>query len=169
MSTGSLLYATKVSVTKTLASLASSATFIAGRELGVIDNASPKYFDLHLGGVIRVGTTPTINTQILVFVFAPREQDAPTYPDQMTGTDAARSVTSVGVGQGFLRLAVSLNVDATTSNRDYAFGGIGLAQFFGGFLPKKIGVFVAHNTGVALNATEGQHLLDVTGINTSIV
>ena len=168
MATHKILYAAKASVTKTLISLASSGTFIAGRELGSIDNATNLYDDILLGGVIRVGTTPTINTQILVYAFAPRELDTPTWPDQMTGADAARSVTSVGVGQGFLRLAAVLAVDSTTSNRDYAFGGVALAALFGGTLPKKIGLYVSHNTVAALNATEAQHLLDYTGVNYTI-
>jgi hypothetical protein len=169
MATHKILYATSASITKTLASLASSATFVAGRELLAIDNSSNLYDDILLGGVIRVGTTPTVNTQILIFAFAPIQQDTPTWPDTMTGADAARTVTSVGVGQGFLRLAAALNVDATTSNRDYAFGGVSLASLFGGTMPKKCGLFLAHNTGVALNATEGQHLLNITGVNYTIV
>lgn len=168
MATHSILYRTKASVTKTLTALASSATFVAGRELGSIDNASNLYDDYLLGGVIRVGTTPTVNTQILVYVFAAREQDTPTWPDVFAGSDAAKTLTSAGVGQGFLRLAVALAVDSTTSNRDYAFGGISIAGLFGFTLPKKIGIFVTHNTGVALNATEGQHLLDVSGVNWTI-
>lgn len=169
MSTHKILYAAKASITKTLASLASDTTFSAGRELGFIDNASNLYDDIILGGVIRVGTTPTINKQILVFAFAARELDTPTWPDQMTGSDAARSLTSVGVGQGFLRLAAALAVDSTNSNRDYPFAGVSLGALFGGTLPKKIGLYVAHNTVAALNATEGQHLLDITGVNYSIV
>ncbi len=82
----------------------------------------------------------------------------------MDGTDSAETLTSVGVGQGFLKLAAALNVDATTSDRDYAFGPVSVAQLFGGVLPQRWSVFVSHNTGVALNATGGNHVLKYQGV-----
>lgn len=168
MSETNIKYAAASAIAWSPASLASSATFIAGREGTVIDNGTTKYVDIELSGVVRVGTTPTINTQILIFAFGLRQPDTPTYPDQMTGADAARSVTSVGVGQGFLRLVAALNVDATTSNRDYDFAGVSLLPLFGGTLPKKIGLYLAHNTGVALNATGGQHVFTMQGVTYTI-
>lgn len=168
MATHKIAYAAVGTVTISLASLATSATFVAGQESAVVDNSTNLYDDVILGGVIRVGTTPTVNTQILVFAFAPYDLDAPTYPDVMDGTDSVETLTSVGIGQGFLRLAAALSVDATTSNRDYYFSGVSLASVFGGTLPKKWSLFVAHNTGVNLNATGGQHVIKYTGVNYTI-
>jgi hypothetical protein len=156
-------YAAAATITCSLASLASSSTFQAGQESAVVDNSTNKYVDALLAGKIRVGTSPTANTQILVYVFAPAD-DTPTYPDVMDGTDSAETLTSVGVGQGFLKLAATLNVDATTSDRDYAFGPVSVAQLFGGVLPQRWSVFVSHNTGVALNATGGNHVLKYQGV-----
>jgi len=59
---------------------------------------------------------------------------------------------------GIVKLAASMISDST-SNRDYFFGPVSVAQLFGGSLPKFWGVFVAHDTAVALNATGGQHVL----------
>ena len=57
-----------------------------------------------------------------------------------------------------VRLVASMVVDAT-SNRSYYFGPVSIANLFGGTLPKFWGVYVAHDTAVALNATAGNHKL----------
>jgi hypothetical protein len=82
----------------------------------------------------------------------------------MDGTDSAETITSAGVGRGFLKLAAVLDVDATTSDRVYGFGPVALAPLFGGVLPTHWGVFVAHNTGVNLNATGGNHVFSYIGV-----
>jgi hypothetical protein len=163
MSTVTTTYAASATVTCGVESTASSSTFAAGRESSVIDNTTNKYVDALLAGKIRVGTTPTANTQILVYVFAPLD-DTPTYPDVMDGTDSAETITSAGVAQGFLKLAALISVDSATSDRDYAFGPVGIAQLFGGIMPPKWAVFVTHNTGVNLNSTAGNHFIKYTGV-----
>lgn len=165
MATVTPSYAASATVTIGLATtpLASSSTFVIGRESTVIDNTTNKYDDALLSGQVTVGTTPTTNTSINVYVFAILD-DTPTYPDVMDGTDSDETLTSAGVGQGFLRLAASLVVDSATSNRAYAFGPIAVAPLFGGVLPSKWSVFVSHNTGVALNSTAGNHFIKYIGV-----
>lgn len=155
-------YTAPATITISPASLATSATFVAGRESTVVDNTSNKFVDALVAGIVTVGTTPTINTQIVIYVFSALD-DVPTYPDVMDGTDSAETVTSVGVGRGYLKLAAILEVDATTSNRVYPFT-FTVAQLFGGIMPKRWGLFVAHNTGVNLNATGGNHVFQFWGI-----
>jgi hypothetical protein len=155
-------YAASSALTISLASLASSSTFVAGRESTAVDNTTNKYLDYLLAGKIRVGTTPTTSTEIRVYVVALME-DA-TYPDVFDGTDSAETVTSAGVRDGFAKLAAVMGVDSTTSDRDYYFGPVSVAALFGGSLPKKFAVFVTHNTGVALNATGGNHAVHVTPV-----
>jgi hypothetical protein len=167
MATTTINQAADVQLTITLASLASSAGFTAGRESTAINNTVDKYVDGHLSGRITVGATPTANTQILVYVFEPHE-DTPAWPDVMDGTDSDETLTSAGVGRGFLKLAVALDVDSTTSNRTYHFSGIAVAPLFGGVMPNRFGVFVTHNTGVALNATGGNHEISFAGIKYDI-
>jgi hypothetical protein len=166
MATVTPSYAAEATLTIGLATtpLASSSTFVGGRESTEVDNSANKYDDALLSGQITVGTTPTINTQILVYAFSRASTDTPTYPDVMDGTDSDETLTSFGVGQGFLKLLAVLNVDSTTSNRAYAFGPVSVAQAFGGVLPKFWSVFVAHNTGVALNSTAGNHFLKYVGV-----
>lgn len=165
-------YAADAQLTITLASLASSSTFVAGREATAIDNSANKYDDALLSGKITVGTTPTVNTQILVYVFAPIE-DTPTYPPVGTsvfsGTDGAVTLSTVGRGAGVLKLAASILVDSTTSDVTYPFGQVSIAQLFGGIMPKTWSVFVTHNTGVALNATGSNHQISYQGIKFDVV
>lgn len=163
MATVTPSYSASTALTITLASLASSTTFVAGRESTVVDNSSNKYYDALLTGLVTVGTTPTVNTQILVYVFGQMD-DSPTYPDVMDGTDSDETITSAGVGRGFLKLAASLDVDATTSNRAYNFGPVSVAPLFGGVLPQRWSVFVVHNTVAALNSTGGNHNIKYQGI-----
>lgn len=146
-------------VTITLASLATSSTLLAGRESTSIVNTTNLDLDHLLGGVITVGTTPTINTTIEVWCIAAREAASGTYtwPDVFDGTDSAETITSAGIKQGICRLIASIAVDATTSDRPYDFAPTSIAALFGGWLPPSYVIFVTHNTGVNLNATGGNH------------
>jgi len=157
-----LEYAASAALTLSLASLASDANLLAGRESTAISNASNKYLDILLAGKIRAGTTPTVNTTIEVWVYAGLN-DAPVYPDVLDGTDSAETLTSLNVKNAALKLAAAITVDATT-DRDYFFGPLSIAALFGGSLPKNWGVFVVHNTAVALNATGGEHVISYTPV-----
>ena len=111
--------------------------------------------------LITVGTTPTVNTVIEAWAYGSLN-DTPTYPDVFDGTDSAETVTSVTIKQASLALLAILKVDATTCNRVYAFRPVSLAAVHGGFLPKHHGLFVTHNTVVALHATAGNHVINYT-------
>lgn len=140
--------------------LASSATFVLGRETAAQDNGTNKYVDSRLSGKVTVGTGPTTNTQIRVYSFAAAD-DTPTWPDVFDGTDSDETLTSVGVGAGFLKLVSMMPVDSTTSDRTYWFTGWRSLFDLFGFQPQDWGVFVTHNTGVALNSTAGNHFIKV--------
>lgn len=164
------VYGTYQTITLGLAAtpLASSATFVAGRESSVIDNTSDKFTEVKVAGQVTVGTTPTINTQILIYVFE-RMDNTPTYPDVMDGTDSDETLTSVGVGAGFLKGPASiLSVDATTSNRIYQFS-FTVSPLFSGRIPDFWSLFVTHNTGVALNSTGGNHIFKYQGVTYQMV
>jgi hypothetical protein len=164
MATVTVSYSAATTITCGVASLASSSTFVAGRESDQVDNTSNKYVDALLQGKITVGTTPTVNTQIGVWVWGSHTSLATTARDVLDGTDSAETLTSEGIRDSFLVQAAAIRVDATTSDRTYEFGPVGLASLFGGALPQFWGVFVAHNTGVALNATGGNHEFKYTGV-----
>ena len=169
MATQTPNYTSKSALTVTLASLATSSSFIGGQESNEIDNTSNKYLDAFLEGFITVGTTPTINTQIIVYVWGAGESLATTAKDVLVGSNGARTLTSAGVGRGFLVPAAVIDVDSTTSNRRYDFGDVSVAKALGlPVLPQFWGVFVTHNTGVALNSTAGNHAVAFSGIKQDI-
>jgi len=108
--------------------------------------------------MITTGTTPTAARSINVYVYAniSSSSGTPTYSDVLDGTDSAETFTSANVMNNSVKLAASIQVD-NTSNRAYYFGPVSVASLFGGSLPKFWGVYVAHDTAVALNATAGNH------------
>jgi hypothetical protein len=144
------------SMTITLASLATSATRVAGRESSAITTAEPA-IDYQVGGKITTGTTPTVGKQIDIWVYA-SVNDTPDYPDVFDGTDSAETVTSENVRNAALKHLHTIVVDAT-SDQAYWFGPLSIADLFGGHLPKHWGIFVTHDTAVNLNATGGNHVI----------
>lgn len=167
MATVKIAYAASATITIAPQNIATSSTFVAGVESDVIDNTSNLYVDVLVGGTWTVGTTPTINTQCKIYVGSVRD-DAPAYPDVFDGTSSAETVTSAGVGAGFLKLAAVLTIDATTSDRAYGCGPFSVAQLFGGVMPLKWFLFIAHNSGVNSNTTAGNHVWKYTGITYTV-
>lgn len=152
-------------LTITIASLATSSGRLAGRESTVIDNTSNKYVDVLVSGQITTGTSPTNNTMIEVWVYAPIDVNSSTfvYPvataTALTGSDAAATFEAYQKTQ--LKQGASWLVN-NTSDRKYSFS-FSVAQLFGGVMPLKWGVFVTHDTAVNLNSTSGNHWVTYTG------
>lgn len=167
MATVNISYRASSTITINPENVASSSTFVAGVESDVYDNTTNKDVDVLIAGTWTCGTTPTANTQVLIYVVAVRD-DTPTYPDVFDGTHSAETVTSFGVGQGFMKLGGVLNVDSTTSNRAYDCAPFSVAQLFGGVCPSKFVLFVTHNTGVNSNSTAGNHVWKATGITYTV-
>lgn len=153
---------TNAALTNAIQSLASSSTWLAGYESDVVDNTTNKYLDYKVNGKVTVGTTPTASTEIRIYVVSIWE-DGSTWPDVFDGTTGAETVTSAGVGAGFLKLAAVLPVDATTSDRPYPFE-FSVASLFGGVCPDKFVLFTTHNTGANLNSTGGNQVFNVKGV-----
>lgn len=164
MATRSQSYGTAVTGTGGINSLATSSTWVAGYEWFIIDNSTELAIDYFVDLVIRCGTTPTINTEIRVYTFA--SYDGSTYPDVFDGTPSAETVTSAGVRDSFCKLAGVGIVDSTTSDRDYPIQ-FNLSSFYP-TMPKKVGIFVTHSSGVNLNATAGNQKYAALPIHESI-
>lgn len=163
MATATVNYSSNTSITISPASLASSSTLVAGRESNEIDNTSNKYVDALLSGKITVGTTPTANTVIGIYVWGAETSLGATAIDVLDGTDSAETLTNTGV-LGNLRLAGAIAVLAATSDITYYLLPTSVAALFGGVMPKYWGLFIAHNTGVNLNSTSGNHAFEYVGI-----
>jgi hypothetical protein len=152
MSELKLKYATPAAITITsLNSLATSATRVAGAESAAINNGTTKYVDVLVSGKVKVGTTPTVNKQIDIWVYASHDE-TPTYPDVLDGTDSAETLTSAEVRNVALRLAAVIVVTATT-DVVYWVAPFSIAALFGGLMPLNWGLFITHDTVATLNAS----------------
>jgi hypothetical protein len=156
-------YGAATTHTITLASLASDTNLIAGRQGTVIDNTTELAIDCHVGGFVTTGTSPTSGRQIEVWAFG--SYDGTTYSAGAGATDANFSPT----GEKTLMRRLEVIPTDNTSNHKYEFGPYSIATAFGGFVPRKWGVFFVHNTAVALNATGGNHEVKHTPIQTQSV
>lgn len=152
-------------LTITLASLAESATRVAGRESTAVASAEPAV-DYLVGGKITTGTSPTSGEQIDVWVYG-AVNDTPTYPDTITGSDAGVTLSSANIRNSALRLAATVIVDST-NDETYWVAPFSVASLFGGILPTHWGLFVTQSTDANLNATAGNHAFSATPIYSNV-
>ena len=146
-------YGTSTTITNAIASLASDTNLLAGYESAVIDNTTDGYEDIILSGKVTTGTSPTAARQIEVWAVA---WDSNAWPDVFDGTSSAETITSSDIKNAICKCVAILPTN-NTSDRTYSYTGISARQVFGGVLPSKFVLFQVHNTGVALNATAGNH------------
>jgi len=163
MATASLNYAAATAITIGSASLASSSTFVVGRESTEVDNTTNEYIDVLLEGFETVGTTPTADTEIRVYAWGSHTSLATAAKDDLDGADGTRTISSAGARDSFMVRVATIRVDAATSDHKYHYGPISLRDIFGE-IPQYRGIFVTHNTGVNLNSTAGNHEHKYTGI-----
>jgi len=155
MATATVNYSSNTTITMDLANLATSSTFLAGRESSQIDNTSNKFVDALVSGFVSVGTTPTANTVIGIYVYGAATSLATTPLDPgsstggLDGTDSAETLSNAGI-LAALKLGASIAVPAATSDLQYMVLPFSVASLFGGVMPKFWGLFVSHNTAVNL-------------------
>lgn len=150
-----------IALSLNLASLADDNTNgIAGRSSGVVDNTTNLDLDHILSGFIKAGTSPTAGRTIEVWVWGAIQivSGTPSYPDGITGSDANKTFTSRNILLSGLAPVRSITVDATTGNV-YPIKPTSIASCFDGVLPPYWGIFILNRTGVALDATAGNHVL----------
>jgi hypothetical protein len=155
-----LAYASDEQYTFTIASLASSSTWVAGREATSKSNGTNKYIDLEITGKITTGTSPTAG-EIRLYAIKPLE-DTPAWPDVFDGTDSAETVTNTNILDRLPLIWSCTN--STTSNITYPIvSAMTLGQAFG-IVPKEHTLFLSHSTVAALNATGSNHEVSCRGI-----
>jgi hypothetical protein len=155
--------ADSVALTHTsVTSLASSAS-LGGAEVGFIDNRSTKDLNhIHHGKITGHATVAlTANTQINFYAFLPISIGTGgtviTWPDVLDGTDSTETLTNQSVKNGMMKLVHTIDVVDTTAAIGYGYS-FDIASHFGG-MPPVYGLFIQQNTGQALNATGGNHVM----------
>lgn len=132
--------------TLTLAALANSTAGV-GRQSTLIDNSSTLYFNALISLNIKVGTTPTVNSLIYVYLIRSNADGTPIADDNAGASDAGLTIVNAPL------LGVIL-VSATTTGANYRklFDTAPL-----GDLGPKWGIAIVNSSGVALNAAEGAY------------
>lgn len=154
----SLKWGTAGTLTHGIASLATSSTRLVGWETGELDiSALGAVVDVLFNIKITTGTSPTTAKQIEVWPIA-YNADA-SWPGVFDGTSSAETIASAELKNALCRIPLAIFGTNATSDVAYEATGISLAQCFGGVLPKKVSVFVTHDTAVNLNSTAGNHVI----------
>lgn len=158
MATQQVLYGAKTDLTWTPASVANGALDFSA----AVDNTSDLAVDALVSGKITTGTSPTNGNTITLYLYG--EDGNSQYTAGLSGSDGG----TPGAGeQTQLPILAIIPVDAT-SNHTYEYGPIAIAQFFGGAIPRKWGVGLLNNSGVALNATAGNHVCSYQSVKYTI-
>lgn len=159
-----IAYAADADYTITLASLAEDATLLTGVESNSVSNTTNLYLDYMISGRITVGTSPTtVGDEVIEVLAVGSEDDTPTWPDVFDGTGSAETISNANIKASICRYVARIQADDGTSDVDYGFGPVSLAQLFG-VCPTNHLIFVTHSTGVNLNSTGGNHAITQHGI-----
>jgi hypothetical protein len=142
-------------ITFDISSLATSATWAAGRASTQVDNTSNNYTDA-LVNVINItggASAPTIGQTINLYVWGANTSLASQNIDVITGTDGNFTLGSASILQS-LRQVGSASVTVATGSLKYVILPFSVAQQFGGILPKYWGLYLAHNQTGSLAAAQ---------------
>jgi hypothetical protein len=105
----------------------------------------------------------------VIEVFVVASWDGTNWPAPVDGSgDAARTLTSADIKAASCRAVAAMQTD-NVSNRTYFFAPTSVASLFGGCCPPRFVIFVAHSTGVALNATATNHQIRVLPVYETVV
>lgn len=170
MATSTVNYSSNTAITFDISSLATSSTFLAGRECTEIDNTSLKYHDAIVNGKGINGhasTAPTVGQMIVLYCWGADTSLATTAIDTLAGSDAARTLGHASVLQS-LALVAAPTVTVATANLKYWIRPFSVAAVLGlPVLPKFWGLFLAHNHTGALAASQSG-LFQYTGVKFDI-
>lgn len=152
------VYAASANQTITnLASLASSQTYIAGWESGLIDNTANLYDDYRVTAMLQVAAAN--NQAGALFLYIVAMLDDATWPDVFDGTESTETLTSVEIRDAICKLGAASAV-TNTASRVYYLDCPSVAALFGGNLPAKFLIFITGNatttTTAGLAATGNQ-------------
>ena len=142
-------YGTKTTITWTGTSLANGSA----RESTAIDNSATGFADVH----IRVQTKGQTSGTSYVDVYVYEALGDSTYTDGATGSDAAFTAAN----RLNSRYLGSIKMNAGTTAVQAAFK---LSDIFG-TVPAKWGLILINNSGAALSATAGDHVVEYQGVS----
>ena len=152
----------------TTASLASSATHVAGMPSDIVPNTSALYLDFIVSGLLETAGTITAGN-ILVYVFTPTDVTSSTfnYPFS-TSTELTETTGTLATftAEQRNRLFLADTIACSTTAQKYALRTFSICTVLGLKVPPlKWGLWVTHNLGSGtLHATEANCWFHWTGI-----
>jgi hypothetical protein len=159
MAVGDLSYRAAVNLTVTaLASIATSATWVAGWASALIDNTSDLDDDKYVSAQFTLAAAGLAAGEVRVYVFA--MLDDTNWPDLFSsGTEGSQGTATVHDTEqrdsGLIPLWNTFT--DTDASGVYSMPKQSIAAAFGGYLPPKFALFVTHSTGANL-AASGQQI-----------
>ena len=151
-----------------LHSIATSSTWVSGWISAIIDNTTDLDLDKAISGKITLGNSAAAG-EIRVYAFA--MLDDSNWPALLSagaaGTEGTGTVTTTTIRDAGMVNVVSFATRADPGADDvYPIPMTSLRGAFGGILPPKVVLFVAHSTGVNLAAAGNQ--ITVKGLSESV-
>jgi hypothetical protein len=160
VATGKINYATASDLSMTLASLASDTNLLAGQESSAVDNTVDGRRDYWVSGKVSTGTSPTASRSIQVWAVGAMDSSGSLWPTVFDGTNSAETIPLAEIKNAVCKFVAEM-ATTSTSNQQYDFGPVLISSVFGGSVPARWSLFITHNTGVALNATSGNHQIRI--------
>lgn len=143
-------------ITFDLSSLATSSTFLSGRESTQVDNTTTKYIDAIVNVKPITGhasTAPTVGQMITLYVWGSDTSLATQAIDVLDGTDSAETLSHASILQS-LKFCAAPTVTVATAGLSYIIQPFSVATQLGlPVLPKFWGLYLAHNHTGALGAS----------------
>jgi hypothetical protein len=141
--------------TITLASLASSTAGV-GRQSTILDNTSNKYLDVLVFVKIKLGTSPTGNRAVYVYLIR----------DDNNGTNHRSD--GAGASDAGLTIQNAQLIGTMADKQSPATGDVLYGEFLVHRPGPKWGICIVHDTGVVLDSTEGNHWVRYVGLSPDI-
>ena len=148
-------FASSTALTITLASLASSTAGV-GRQSTIVDNTSNAYTAAWLACNIKCGTSPSSNALIYIYLIRDDNNGTNIRDDAAGASDAALTVLNAPL------------IGTLTTKSSAATGDVLKGVFYVPNLGPKWGIAVVNSTGVNLDSTGGNHVINYVGETYSI-
>lgn len=151
MSTITDAYGSLNTITITLASLADSSTGV-GRQSTIVDNTTDKYQDVLVYISVKLGTSPTSNGIVYVYLIRDDGSGSPMRSDNAGASDAGLTVKNAEL------------IGCLASGASPSTGDVLTDAFLIRRPGPKWGIAVVNNSGVSLNSTGGNHVAKYLGL-----
>lgn len=149
------IFAASTALTITLGSLANSTAGV-GRQSTIVDNTSNAYTAIWLACNIKMGTSPSNNALVYVYLIRDDNNGTNIRDDAAGASDAALTVLNATL------------IGTLTTKAAAATGDVLKALFYIPNPGPKWGIAIVNSTGVALDSTNGSHVINYVGETYSI-